>query len=134
MITVDCFIYGPQLDNHVGVELAIYLAEKLPEHTIVLAHAGGCELLKTMLLTRSVDNIYYDLSLTCNYLEHTSVYPDMVNALHYWGDQFMYGTDYPDMPFEESQRVMEKMCAEAGLPESKIEKIFYGNAISIYGM
>lgn len=132
-IVVDCFIYGPQLENHIGVELAIYLAQRLENRNIVIAHAGGCELLKTMLLTRPIKNIYYDFSLSCNYLENTSVYFDMVNGLKFWTNKIMYGTDYPDIRFEKAIQAMNKMCLDAELPIEVVENIFYNNAMLVYG-
>ena len=64
VVLIDDFIYGPELESHVGTELSIYLAERLPKAKFVLAHAGGCDMLKTFLLTRPLKNIYYDYSLT----------------------------------------------------------------------
>lgn len=133
IIVVDCFTYGPQLCNHIGVELALFLAERFADKNIIIAHAGGCDLLKTMLLTRPVRNIYYDFSLSCNYLENTSVYLDMINGLKFWSNRIMFGTDYPDIRFEESVRVMSKMCMEAGLTDAQRAGIFYDNAMMIYG-
>lgn len=132
-IIVDNFIYGPQLENHIGTELAVTLAEEFSEKKIVLAHAGGCDMLRTMLITRPLSNIYYDYSLTCNYLENTSVRMDMVNGLRFYKKRIMFGTDYPDFQFSESCRAMEALCKEAGLSEEETTEIFWGNACKIYG-
>lgn len=132
-IIIDDFIYGPDMKNHVGTELAIYLAKRLPDRKIILAHAGGCEILKTFLITKPLQNIYYDYSLTCNYLEHTSIYQDMVNGLVYQSERIMFGTDYPDFDFSDSVRAMTKLCEEAGLTKEQMEGVFFENANRIYG-
>lgn len=131
-IIIDNFIYGPNIENHIGTELAIYLSQNLKNRKIVLAHSGGCDILKTLLLTRPLNNIYYDYSLTCNYLYNTSVRADMLNGMEYWTNRIMFGTDYPDFDFGESISKMEQMCKEANLSELQKRKIFYDNAMNLY--
>lgn len=132
-ILIDDFIYGPELDSHIGTELAVYLAKGLPDIQIVLAHAGGCDMLKTLLITRPLKNIFYDYSLTCNYLENTSVRQDLINGLMFTNNRIMFGTDYPDFNFEASKRVMYDLCSEAGINQEQIQNVFYRNALKIYG-
>lgn len=133
VVLIDDFIYGPEVESHVGTELSIYLAQRLPKIKFVLAHAGGCDMLKTFLLTRPLKNIYYDYSLTCNYLEGTSVHQDLINGLRNTNDRIMFGTDFPDFRFEEAIRATRKLCFEAGLNKEQEENVFYYNALGIYG-
>ncbi len=132
-IIVDAFVYGPRLENHVGAELAIYLAERLTDSVITLAHAGGCDILKCMLLTRPLTNIVYDYSLTCSYLEFSSVRADMVNSLRFAGGRIMFGSDFPDFSFERAVQAAEGLCDEARLTQEQAEDVFYNNACRIYG-
>lgn len=90
-------------------------------------------MLKTFLLTRPLKNIYYDYSLTCNYLEGTSVHQDLINGLRNTNDRIMFGTDFPDFRFEEAIRATRKLCFEAGLNKEQEENVFYYNALGIYG-
>lgn len=133
VILIDDFIYGPDVECHVGTELGIYLAQKRSDFRIVLAHAGGCGMLRTLLLTRPLKNIYYDYSLTTNYLSTTSVHQDLVNGLMFTSDRIMFGTDYPDFEFQDSLDVTRRLCSEAKIGSEQIEKIFYQNALNVYG-
>lgn len=132
-VIVDDFPYGPKIESHIGTELAIFLAQKCKGKKIVIAHAGGCDNLKTMMLTRPLDNIYYDYSLSCNYLRNTSVYEDLLNGLRFNYKKIMFGTDYPDFSLGQSIEVFEKMCESLGFSDNQREKVFYKNAIEIYG-
>lgn len=68
-VLVDHWIFGPHIENHIGTELSIHLAKELPDKWIVIAHSGGFKLIETMLLTRTIKNIFYDLSLTQLYFK-----------------------------------------------------------------
>lgn len=131
-IVVDDFIYGPQLENHIGTELGLYLARRNEHLRIVLAHAGGCDLLKTLLVARPLPNVYFDYSLSVKYLCETSVRIDMVNGLRHWTNRIMYGTDYPDIPFKESILEMKKLCKDAKLNPEQENAVMYGNASALF--
>lgn len=131
-IIVDSFIYGPKIESHIGCELAVFLADVFKNRRIVLAHAGGCEMLKTLLITRPINNIYYDFSLSCNYLLNTSVELDMIHGLRLWNKRIMFGTDYPDFSFEQSLFASRSLCEKAELGSIEKNMIFNKNAIEIY--
>lgn len=133
-IIIDCFGYGHHIEHHTGIELGIVLAQTFPEKHIVLAHAGGEQLLKCMLYTRTLPNIYYDISLTCNYLFHSSVHADMVQLLRYNASRVMYGSDYPDFLPDSAIKNVMSLCLEAGLNAEEIQRIFEENARKIYGI
>ena len=133
-IIVDSFIYGPKLESHIGCDLAVCLAESFKDKKIVLAHAGGCEMLKTLLVTRPLANIFYDFSLSCNYLMRTSVEPDMIHGLRLWKKRIMFGTDYPDFSFEQALSATKYLCEKAELNSTEEEMVFSKNAIDIYNI
>lgn len=131
-IIIDCFSYGHHLENHIGVELGIYLAERMADKRIILAHSGGIRLLECMMLTRTLPNIYYDLSLTCNYLFDTSVNMDMVQFIRFNSNKIMFGTDYPDFNICDAVQKMNVLCNKAEISKEQHQDIFYNNAIKIY--
>lgn len=132
-VIVDNWIYGPRIENHIGTELCVYLAEFFPDKKIVMAHSGGVRLLETMLVTRPVKNIYYDLAETCQYFNNTSVYMDVVHFLKYTKDRIMFGSDYPDFKINYSIKMMEKEMELAELLQEDKDAVMYANAIRIYG-
>lgn len=133
-IIVDNWYYGPQLKNHIGLELSIYLADKLPDKKIIIAHAGGLKLLETMLYTRPLKNVYYDLALTEIYFDTTSLSKDIDHFLKYTKNRIMFGSDYPDFHIKQSRDALLTHCKNAAIytPQT-LENIFYETAKSIYG-
>lgn len=113
-IIVDYWIFGYQLDNHIGLELSIYLANELPDKIIVLAHSGGCKLVETMLLTRPLKNIYYDLSLTQMYFEHSSIEMDVDYFIKWTWNRILFGSDYPEFKTEEAWKTFGQHFHNAG--------------------
>jgi predicted TIM-barrel fold metal-dependent hydrolase len=97
-----------------------------------MAHSGGIHLLQTMLYTRSVKNIFYDISFTCNYLYTTSVKQDMVHFLKYTANRVMFGSDYPDFTVHEAAKTVLELAGLAFLSEDQKERIFYQNAADMY--
>lgn len=132
VVLIDCFGYGHQLENHIGIELGVYLADKLPGIKFVLCHSGGENILKCILYTRTLPNIYYDISLTCTYLRYSSVHNDIINMLKYNNARVMFGSDYPDFTPQDAIMALEDLCAEAGLKQEKTQNIFFMNAQELY--
>ena len=132
-IIVDNWLFGPRIENHIGTELVIYLAERLPDRKIVMAHAGGVRILESMLLTRPLVNVYYDLSETCSYFKGTSVYMDVIHFIKYTRNRLMFGSDYPDFSINHSIKAMEKELDMAGLSYEEADKIMYATAELVYG-
>lgn len=134
IIVVDTLYFGEQIDNHIGIELGIFLAKAFPEKTIVLAHSGSIKLLECQMYTRNLPNVYYDLSFTASYLNHTSIRMDMINFLKYTSGRIMYGSDYPDFAFGRAFSSMLELCEDARLTEEQVRNVFSDNAKRIYGI
>lgn len=133
-IIVDNWYYGPCLKNHIGLELSIFLADNLPKKNIIIAHSGGLKLLETMLYTRPVKNIYYDLALTEIYFNNTSISTDVDHFINYTYDRIMFGSDYPDFGINQSVNALLAHCQNCEIYSKEIyEQIFYKTAQMIYG-
>lgn len=131
-LIIDCFVYGHQLENHIGVELGIRLAQQFPWMNFVLAHAGGCRLLESMLCTRTLKNIYYDYSLSCCYLYDTSVRIDMVHMMRFNTSRIMFGSDVPDFSPTQAKEKMLCLVREAGLTQEQADMVLGMNAQRLY--
>ncbi|MCL2151848.1 MAG: amidohydrolase family protein [Oscillospiraceae bacterium] len=134
VITIDCFVYGHSLENDIGIELGIYLAQNLPDRYVVLAHAGGVRLLECLMQTKTLQNIYYDLSLTINYLWHSSIRQDMILLLMHHSNRVMFGSDYPSFSINEAKHCMSQLCEKAKLCNADGKNLFYENALKVYGL
>ncbi|AZV47325.1 hypothetical protein C3L23_08580 [Nautilia sp. PV-1] len=95
-IIIDNFYYGSDLKYHINLELSIEIAKKFFDINILLAHSGGHRILEYMLFTRDLKNIYYDLSLTINYLNNTSVALNFYNFIKFNKEKLLFGSDSPD--------------------------------------
>jgi len=108
-IIVDAFFYGSKLANQVGTELAIFLANLFPRKKIIIAHFGGVKMVETMLCTRDLENVYYDISCTLKYFEQTSFWKDILYCAKVNQNRTMFGTDYPIFTFEESEKCIKSL-------------------------
>lgn len=133
VVIVDCLGYGPNIENHVGVELGVLLAKEFSKKKIVFAHSGGERLLQCLLYTRSLSNAFFDLSLSCNYFFGSSVTQDIIQLIKFNKEKTMYGSDYPDFYPEQAIEKVNILCNKAGLTENDTQKIFFDNAEKVYG-
>lgn len=131
-IIIDNWIYGPRIENHIGTELTIGIAEEFRNKRIIMAHAGGVRLLETMLLTRPLKNVFYDLSETCSYFKNTSIYKDIIHFIRYTKTRIMFGSDYPDFSIEFAKNMMREEMEAADLENDEINDIMYNTAMKIY--
>lgn len=127
-IVVDNWVFGPQMENHIGTELTIYFSQNLPDKRIIMAHAGGIRILETMLLTRPLKNVYFDLAKTCCYFKNTSVQKDIIHFLKYTKERVMFGSDYPEFPVQKAIKEMMDGLEKAELTEEEQSKIMYKTA------
>jgi len=128
-IIIDCFYYGSSLVNHINLELSIYIAKKFSNTKILLAHGGGHKVLEYMLYTRDLQNIYYDFSLSSNYLRNTSLKKDMINFIKFNYKKVFFGSDYPDFTIKQSIDTYSEFITEANLHTSTIENVYSANIL-----
>lgn len=131
-VMVDGFDHGHHLENLICLELLVAVAERFADRRIVFAHAGGINILKTMLCTRTLKNVYYDFSLTVPYLFNTSIHQDMLHFLRYNHEKVMFGSDYPDFTVDVSLEKFHILFQELGFEDDLIKNILYQNALNIY--
>lgn len=126
-IIIDCFYYGSNLKTHTNLELSIYIAKHFKDKKIILAHGGGHKVLEYMLYTRDLKNIYYDFSLTSNYLQNTSARQDILNFIKFNYKNVFFGSDYPDFTIKKSIDTYIKLLYDAELNDEQKEGIFANN-------
>jgi hypothetical protein len=129
-LIIDCFYYGSKLEYHINLELSIFLAKHFKDKKVLLAHGGGHKVLEYMLYTRELQNIYYDFSLTSNYLKNTSVRQDIKNFIKYNHKKVFFGSDYPDFTVKQSIETYKELISECEITKVNIQKIFYENVLS----
>lgn len=131
-IIVDGFYYGSHLEHQIALELAVALSRRYEDKKVIYAHSGGIHILETLVHLRDRKNIYYDYSLSCNYLLKTSLKTDFVQFLKFNKQRIMFGSDYPDFSSSDAVRATLSLCEAASLSPDEQAAVFYGNAKSIY--
>lgn len=129
---VDGFVYGPDIETHIFLELLIAVSKAFPNKKIVFAHSGGIDILRTMLCTRSLDNVYYDLSLTVPYLFDTHIHPDILHFIKFTHTRTMFGSDSPDFTTKYALKKFFEIFDEMKLSSEIINNLLYSNANKIY--
>ena len=133
VVVVDCFAYGHKTQNHIGIELAVYLADKFPEKKFILAHAGGVDILKTSLFTGLLKgNTFFDLSFTCNYFVGSSVQLDIAHFLKHNSNRTMFGSDYPAFTSNDALTITMEFITQVHLNQEQQDAVLYSNARKIY--
>lgn len=132
VVIVDCFPYGHHIEQHIGLELALLLAERYPHKKLVIAHGGGVDILRAMLYSRNLPNIYFDFSFSCNYLAETSVAADMSHVMKHQSDRLLFGSDYPSFHPEQAKEKYIQYACKAGLSQHQIENVLYKNVVKLF--
>lgn len=125
-IIIDCFYYGSNLENHINLELAIYIAKYFKDIKIILAHGGGHKVLEFMLYTREIKNIYYDFSFSLAYLEETSVWVDFIKFFKFNEHRILFGSDYPSFHIAYMKKCYEEIIFKS-LEKNLSRSIFQNN-------
>lgn len=133
-IVIDCFYYGSNLETHTNLELSILIAKCFQNKNVLLAHGGGHKVLEYMLYTRDLKNIFYDFSLTSNYLKDTSIKQDIVNFIKFNNSKIFFGSDYPDFNVRNALESYKNFIQKSNIEDEKIKKIFFYNVKDFLGL
>ena len=95
-IIYDAFYFGSNLKYQPYLRGLIELIKAFPERKFIIAHAGGYNILKYFFHLREFNNVGYDLSLSLQYLNDTSIIKDLEKLVKYTDfEKFFFGSDYP---------------------------------------
>lgn len=132
IIVIDAFFNGHNLENHIGIDLAILLATDFPKKRIVIAHIGGHRALDCIMSTKTLDNVYHDVSFSINFFEDTSAAQDIAFCCKKYNKRIMFGSDYPYYAVKDSIECMERYFSKYGLTEAEQDNIMFNNAMYVY--
>ena len=129
-VIIDSFLYGSRKENICYIELSSFLAKRLPDKQIVMAHFGGIKVLETMLRTRELKNIFYDCSFSVNFLYGTSAWADLRHCIVHSQNRVVFGSDRPSFTIEESVRRVRELLGERS--DTFYSDLFSNNARRLY--
>lgn len=132
-LIIDAMYYGENLAYQPNLANIISIARKFKNKPVIVAHSGGYEVLKYFYHLKTLENIYFDLSLSLSYLQHSSVFTDYKNLLKFGNkDKIIFGTDYPLINPANHLDVFMKVCTELNLGESEMDKVLFSNSKSLF--
>jgi len=130
-VLIDCFPDGKNisLDNLPGSFGRV--AELLGKTRIAIGHAGGHHILDAMMVAKSFENIFLDLSFTLLYYRNSPLTKNIAYALHNLKfKKIFWGTDYPDRSYSTSVRSSLAELEEMKIPEEGMSALLWENVIS----
>jgi len=103
-VLFDVFAFGPSLDIAATHPLAYHrLAGQMPRMKMVLAYAGGHQMMDAFLAAKANPGIYLDLSFTPVYFKGSSLAGDCGFLCRRLAPgRVLYGSDFPSVPFADS--------------------------------
>jgi predicted TIM-barrel fold metal-dependent hydrolase len=133
-LIIDAFYYGQEMEFQPDLPGIIRIAKEFPNNKIIIAHAGGYEILKYFFHLRKLDNIYWDLSFSLQYLSDSSCFYDLKKLIKFNGkDRIMFGSDCPWAEPAFQINVLKSIANELSFTEKESEMIFFENAFKIFG-
>lgn len=132
-VILDAWYYGSELKYNPSLEGIISIIKKQPNRKFVIAHAGGYRIIEYFYHTRDLDNAYYDLSLTIQYLKDSSLFFDLKKFIN-WIDssRILFGSDFPYSSPNHQSIILKEICTNLNFNTSKIYSIFYENGYFMY--
>jgi predicted TIM-barrel fold metal-dependent hydrolase len=132
-IIVDAFYYGQDLEFQPNLGAIIRIAKEFPENKIIVAHCGGYEILKYFFHLRKLDNIFWDLSFSLQYLQDSSCFTDLKKLIKFTAkDRIMYGSDCPWAEPRFQVDVLKSVIHELALTPAESDQIFFKNAFHVF--
>ncbi len=134
-VIVDAFYWGAELEFQPSLEGIIHLIQSDPKRIWVVAHGGGYEVMKYYVHLRKLTNVYYDLSLSLQYFEDSSLFADFRKLIK-WTDKarMMFGSDYPDSSPKRQYELLTDILTDLNVSRTDQELVCGGNAQRLYGI
>ena len=132
-IIIDAFYYDHHLIYQPSLPSIIEIAKQFPDKKIIIAHSGGHKILDYFFHLRTLENVYYDLSFSLQYLSDTSCFLDLIKLIKYTDkNKIMFGTDhhwaYCKIQFDVLNEIFDKL----NLSQADKQKILYDNAAEVF--
>ena len=132
-VIYDAFYFGMDMEFQPNLPALCSLLKKNPNRKFIIAHSGGYEMLKYIFHLREFKNVYYDLSLSHQYLSDSSVFPDMKKLIRFTSkDRILFGSDYPFASPKGEYNILQGIFNELKLSSEEQENISFNNANTIF--
>lgn len=132
-VVVDAFYFGADLEHQPSLPALVSLLQEFPERRFVVAHSGGYRMLEYFFHLREFTNVYYELALSLQYLQDSSVFPDLKKLVRYTDkSRILFGSDYPYGSPAGQLAVLVEVLAALDVSHEDRDRILYRNAASLF--
>lgn len=134
-VVIDAFqdreeIFGEGVNS---LELIDYLAIKLPQAKLVIAHAGAFKVFDAMMIAKAHSNVFLDISVSLLYFKGSSVVKDLGYGIKKLGSKkWMYGSDFPQYNLKTSLNEAVKFLEELRIKDKEKTDILGNNAKELF--
>ena len=134
-VLMHSWAWPGQPDGNSAPTRIMNMAQKFPNVTFVMAHAGGMRFMDLLVLSRRkrlqrLNNLYVDLSSILFDVADSPMLPILSWTLARIGlDRVLMGSDFPDHPLAETLRITRSLK----LDENGMKLVLGGNAARVYG-
>jgi len=121
---------APYPNEFTSLDFLEELLDAVPGLPVILAHMGGYEYEKAVELMERFPNLYLDTTMI--FVEtyvFDSRYPLPVERLDPFRDRIMFGSDFPNIPYDYTESIDGLL--RAGFDDDFLRRIFYDNAAKI---
>jgi len=133
-VIIDAFYFGAEMEFQPCLESIISVIKKHPQRKFIIAHSGGYEVLKYFFHLREIKNVYYDLSLSLQYLNDTSRYQDLIKLIKYTDKtKLLFGSDYHYGSPKQQLNYLLSIFDQLSISDADQQNILYNNSKQLFG-
>lgn len=131
-VLIDAFAYGSTYYSIQEVRLIHEVAAAVPDARIIMAHAGGIQLMEALMVVKGNRNVVVDVSFTPQWFAGSSIYTDLVFMLRKIGPhRIVHGSDSPEVSVAQAVEDTRRLCEQCGFGAADQELIFSGNILKL---
>jgi hypothetical protein len=132
-IIVDAFYFDHHLMYQPSLQSIITIAQEFPDKKIIVAHSGGHKVLDYFFHLRNLENVYYDLSFSLQYLSDTSCFLDLIKLIKYTNkNKIMFGSDHHWASAKFQFEILNGIFDKLQLNQEEKQKILYDNSQEVF--
>jgi hypothetical protein len=133
-VVVDAFYHGRELQFQPSLPNIIRLLSNFEKRRFVIAHSGGYRMLEYFFHLREFGNCFYELALTLQYFEDSSLLQDLRKLIRFTDkERILFGSDFPFASPKRQCTTLLEICAALEMPREDVDKILYANAAGLFG-
>jgi predicted TIM-barrel fold metal-dependent hydrolase len=121
---------GPVPGEHTGPASVAAVLRRFPDLQLVIAHMGMPEMTEFLDLADGFPGVRLDTTMAfTDFMDHT-VDPDVISRLPDLQDRILFGTDFPNIPYEDAHQV--EALARLDLGDDWLRDVLWNNGAALF--